>query len=266
MTGLLAGVMAAAAFLAWTNPPGEVRLRAGFGRSRRGRGSHRILFVPMTVGMALVLVVLVAPGVLAWAVIVCAVGGTLGWVARQHRRDTRAARNSAQVARACEVIAAQLQIGRTPGQALTIAAEECEVLVMCVSAQQIGADVTEALTTAAAEPGCAGLAGLARTWRLCERTGSRLSPAAQLVAQAVAAEGQLQSEITAELAVPRATGKLLAMLPVVGIAMGFVAGGDPVSFLTSTLPGRVCLAAAVLLACAGLLWTEFIASRAGRQS
>lgn len=265
MTGLLAGVMAAVAFLTWTNQAQEGRLRTEVSGPRRRRGPHRLVLVPVAVGMALAFVVLVAPGMLAWAVIVCAVGGTLCWVARQHRRDTTASKNSAQVARACEVIAAQLQIGRTPGQALAIAAEECEVLVVCVSAQQVGADVADVLTTAAGEPGCAGLAGLARTWRLCERTGSRLSPAAQRVAQSVAAEEQVRSEIAAELAVPRATGKLLAMLPVVGIAMGFFAGGDPVSFLTSTLPGRACLAAAVLLACAGLMWTEFIALRAGRQ-
>lgn len=266
MSALVAGLLAALAFLAWTAPAGELRLGAQGSAPRRWRGPRPVLVVPAVIAVALVAVVLTAPGMLAWAVIVCAVGSTLGWVTHQHRRDARAARNSAQVARACEVIAGQLQIGRTPGQALATAAEECEVLVACASAHQVGADVTEALAAAASEAGCAGLSGLARTWRLCERTGSRLSPAAQRVAQAVAAEGQLQSETAAELAVPRATGKLLAMLPVVGVAMGFLAGGDPVSFLTSTLPGRACLAAAVLLACAGLMWTELIASRAGRQS
>lgn len=266
MSGLLAAVMAAVALLIWTRPAEDGRLRDRPSVRTRRPGPRRLVLGLSAVGAVLVAVVLTAPGMLAWVVILGAVGGTLGWVGLQHRRDASARKNSAQVARACEVIAAQLHIGRAPVQALAIAAEDCDALVACVSAQRVGADVAAALDAAAEEPGCAGLAGLARTWRLCERTGSRLSPAAQRVAKAVASENDLRSEIASELAVPRATGKLLAMLPVVGVGMGFLAGGDPVSFLTSTLPGRACLAAAVLLACAGLLWTELIASRAGRQS
>lgn len=60
----------------------------------------------------------------------------------------------------------------------------------------------------------------------------------------------------------RLTGRLLCALPAAGIVMGFLAGGNPISFLTATTAGTVCLAAAVVLACTGLVWTELLARRA----
>ena len=61
---------------------------------------------------------------------------------------------------------------------------------------------------------------------------------------------------------PRATGRLLTALPLLGIGMGFVSGGDPVAFLTTTMIGKACLVGAVVLVCAGLVWTELLATRA----
>ncbi|SER94739.1 tight adherence protein B [Propionibacterium cyclohexanicum] len=266
MIVLLAAALASLSILALVPPSGGLRHSAPTPGGARRPGQRRVLSVLVLVSAALAVLALVAPDLLAWAVACGAVVSTLAWSGMRHRQEGRARRNADLVARACEVLAAQLQIGRTPSQALATAAQDCELLAGCVSAQRVGADVADALTAASRQPGAQGLASLARTWRLCERTGSRLSPAAQGVSEAVAAETQLQSEIAAELAVPRATGKLLAMLPVVGLAMGFMAGGDPVAFLTSTAVGKGCLVAAVLCACAGLVWTEAIAFRAGRES
>lgn len=265
MIAVLAGGALACAVLMWCQPDGDRRLRNLLNERSHHRGPGRTVLVAAGTVALVVAVVLVAPGLLAWIVIVAVIGSTLAWVTRQHLYSSRAARQAAQIAQACQVIAAQLRIGRTPTQALDTAAQDCNVLAGCVSAQQIGADVADVLLELSTRPGCAGLANLSRAWRLCERTGGPLSPTTRRVADAISAERQLQSEIAAELAVPRATGKLLAMLPVVGVAMGFMAGGDPLSFLVSTLPGRACLAGAVLFACAGLLWTELIASRAVRR-
>ena len=66
--------------------------------------------------------------------------------------------------------------------------------------------------------------------------------------------------VAGELAAPRATGKLLAGLPLLGIAMGYLTGGDPVDFLINQPLGRIALAAAICLVCAGLVWTTLLGS------
>ncbi|AJQ91677.1 pilus assembly protein TadB [Propionibacterium freudenreichii] len=202
------------------------------------------------------------PHYVAWGLIACVLGATLAWELRMHRAERSAIKRSQEVAHACRVMSAQLRIGQTPAQALAVAAEECEVLAGCRAAQQVGADVPRTLMAAGDLPGCSGLAALGRAWKLCERSGSPLAPAATRVSQTVDGDARLRADIAAELAVPRATGRLLTALPLLGIGMGFVSGGDPVAFLTTTMIGKACLVGAVVLVCAGLVWTELLATRA----
>ena len=56
----------------------------------------------------------------------------------------------------------------------------------------------------------------------------------------------------------------MAGLPVVGVAMGYGFGGDPLPFLTPNLFRELCLLSAAVLPAAGLLWTDVIAERAAR--
>ena len=62
---------------------------------------------------------------------------------------------------------------------------------------------------------------------------------------------------------PSATGRLLAVLPLAGLGLGFAFGGDPLAFLLGTAVGRLALCAGVGLACAGIAWSERIARAAG---
>ena len=64
------------------------------------------------------------------------------------------------------------------------------------------------------------------------------------------------SSVDAELASARLTGQLLAVLPGLGLGLGFVGGGDPLGFLIGTPLGQGCVVVAVGLLCAGLIWTE----------
>jgi tight adherence protein B len=61
------------------------------------------------------------------------------------------------------------------------------------------------------------------------------------------------------LSAPRATSRLLAVLPLAGLALGYGFGGDPVGFLAGSAPGQLSLVVGVALGCAGVLWTERIA-------
>jgi len=49
------------------------------------------------------------------------------------------------------------------------------------------------------------------------------------------------------------------VLPLVGLGLGYGFGGDPLEFLTASVPGQLCLALGALLGCVGVFWTERIA-------
>lgn len=259
---ILAALMLALALTCASGPSGTHRLRRVDEAVRAPRRPAPGRLVVLVFASCCVGAAVAMPWALAWVVIAAALCGTFGWVLWQHRCEKRALGRAESVAQACRVVSAQLRIGQSPRQALEIAAEECSALDDVVGAQLVGGEVAEALVIAGELPGCSGLSRLGRAWRLCERAGAPLSPVAQRVAENVSAEAQVRAEISGELAVARLTGRLLCALPAAGIAMGFFAGGDPIGFLVTTPAGRLCLVAAVVLACAGLVWTELLARRA----
>ncbi|MGO4956799.1 type II secretion system F family protein [Luteococcus sp. Sow4_B9] len=218
-------------------------------------------------GVVGVLVVCAAVGganLVCWAVTAAALGLTVGGLGWQRLQQRRADRSAAEVAQGMRVLAAQLRIGAVPGQALQRAAEQTSAFERPAATLAIGGDPAAALRRAAEAPGHEAILGLARAWELCERTGA---PIAELAARAgeQAREERASSELVeAELAGPRATARLLALLPLVGIGLGRVVGADPVGFLLGQLPGQVCLMAGVVLACAGVWWTELMAVSARR--
>ena len=68
--------------------------------------------------------------------------------------------------------------------------------------------------------------------------------------------------VSAELAAPRSTGKVMAVLPLVGIGLGYLLGGRPLSWLVAGPLGWACLLLGLLLAAAGVLWIERLARAA----
>ena len=54
----------------------------------------------------------------------------------------------------------------------------------------------------------------------------------------------------------------MAVLPLVGIGLGYALGGDPLGFLLAQPAGWVCLNVGVALVCAGVWWIDAIAAQA----
>lgn len=179
-------------------------------------------------------------------------------VVRARARRTRA--EATDVARACTVLAAELELGRVPTAALAAAADDCPVLAPAATAARIGGDVVQTWAHQATEPGRHGLAVLGRAWRVASVTGAGLAPSLAAVATALGSEEEVDRMVAGELAAPRMTGVVLALLPVAGIGLGYAIGGDPLGFLLGSPWGWVCLLAGTTLACAGLLWTEHLAA------
>lgn len=199
-----------------------------------------------------------------WAGTLLAVVGTVGWLVWQEVRARRRQRAQADVARAMRVLSGQLRIGAVPARALARAAEQSPALEHAAATLTIGGDVTRALRTAAEVDGREGLLSLARGWELCERTGAPIAALAAQVSEQTRTQRAASQLVASELAGPRATARLLALLPLLGILLGRIAGGDPVSFLLGTAMGQLCLLAGVVLACVGVLATEHMAAAAER--
>ena len=237
----------------WRLPPGGVPVPGDHGWRRR---------LSLVAGAA---VPVVAGGLLAGArgVVVAAAlvvaGGTVLRLVVLQARDRRAVRAQSDVARACGVLASYVRVGQVPAEALVLVAADCPVLAEAAAVQQIGGDVPGTLRVRAAQPGHGGLLDLARAWQVTSSSGAPMAPALEEVAAGLASDESLRSVVSAELAAPRSTGKLMAVLPLVGVALGYLLGGRPLEWLVAGPIGWGCLLLGLLLAAAGVLWIEGLA-------
>jgi tight adherence protein B len=194
--------------------------------------------------------------VAASSAVALATGGRLV-LARRARRT--ALRRRIEVTRGCAAIASQVRVGRVPGEALAAAAADWPVLGLADRARALGGDVPDTLLRQSRAPGCSGLADLARAWRLSSETGAPMAGVLDQVALALRRDESLHRTVAAELAGPRATAKVMAVLPVCGVGMGYLLGGRPIEFLLEGPLGWGCLLGGVVLASAGVLWVDRLA-------
>ncbi|MGJ6979798.1 type II secretion system F family protein [Aestuariimicrobium soli] len=266
MTAVCAGLAALAVWLLVpARPRGLRRIEAA---KPRGSGRFVVPVVWCLVAVACLLVLAAggAADLALWCLVVTVAGGLVAWLVSRARRRRREVALQRQVAEACQVVAGQLAIGQVPARALEGAAEDCAVVRPVVTAQRVGASVPDALREESRTPGADGLAALASAWELSARLGAPTAALASAVADGLHEEERLHETVATELSATRATGKVLALLPVVGVMMAGLVGADPGHFLLATWPGRVCVVVGVVLTCAGVVWTETLADRAGRTS
>jgi tight adherence protein B len=178
------------------------------------------------------------------------------------RRET--ARRRAAVIELCDGIAAELTAGRPPGAALIHIASLVTLpgLTTVTAAARGGDDVATALVRASAAPGCEGLRLLGGCWRIGVERGGMLADVLEGLAEALRDEQAHREDVSLQLAGPRATARLLAGLPLLGLGMAMALGADPLNFLLKTLPGALCLALGVTLDALGLWWTSRLAAAA----
>jgi tight adherence protein B len=245
--------------------PGPRRLRSRLGRSPAA-SPHTVGAVALAGASVATagLVTLVGWGAGAAAVVTSAslVGVTAATSVRSGLRSRAAARRAGEVARACDLLGSLVAIGHIPATALRIAAEDAPVLAPVAAAQRVGAEVPAALRVAGVPPGAHGLVRLAQAWEVGERTGAPMGQALAAVAEAVRRDHAIEEVVATELAGPRASGQVLAVLPVLGLATGFAMGGEPLAFFTTGIVGPGCLVAGTALACLGVVWTDVLVAGA----
>lgn len=196
------------------------------------------------------------------------VGWRLGRRIRPGSAQRRAEGSALAASGLAEAWAAELRAGRSAGQALRLASADVTdeplrlALTPVVSALALGADPVVGLRRAAAVPGCGLLRLLAAAWLIGASRGSALAAAVERIAASGESDLQHQREVSAELAGPRATARLLAGLPVLAWLLGAGFGAAPWTFLVGTVPGAGVAAVGVALEGAGLAWTNALARAA----
>ncbi|MFF0445825.1 type II secretion system F family protein [Streptomyces sp. NPDC004609] len=180
--------------------------------------------------------------------------------ARERGRERE--RRAAAVIDLCGAAAGELRAGLQPGPALVAAAGsggalgEAEPAV--IAAARFGGDVPQALRAAAREPGADGLAGVAACWRVAVDSGAGLAAGLDRLEAALRADRDQRDDMAAQLSGARSTIGLLALLPVVALAMGWAMGADPLRVLLHTPAGLMCLLIGAVLEAAGLCWAARI--------
>ncbi|MFC9235638.1 type II secretion system F family protein [Streptomyces decoyicus] len=173
-------------------------------------------------------------------------------------------RRAAAVIGLCAAVAGELRAGRQPAQALLAAGAPGLGAAgsAVVAAARYGGDVARALREAARLPGAAGLTGMAACWQVAVEGGAGLASGLERIAAGLQAQRDQRDELRAQLAGPRATALMLALLPVGGLLMGSALGADPLRVLLHTPAGWGCLAVGGLLEWCGVAWTVRIVATA----
>lgn len=105
------------------------------------------------------------------------------------------------------------------------------------------------------------VARLGDGWELSARHGVPWAALIDTVAIDLADRQRAQSLRNAQVAGPRVSGYVLAVMPALGILLGAGMGADPVDVLLNTGVGSVLLLVGSALTCLGLAWTAAIVRR-----
>jgi tight adherence protein B len=257
---LLAGLGACLAMALGTGHPLPVRYRASTLASMAPGRAVPVVVGFMGVATALASVGPLAVEHLALALILGGAAAAAWAMLRRRARARRAAQVSERVVETAELLAAELSVGLTPGQALAEAALGWPALAPVVAAERLGVDVAEAWRELSATQGADHLRLVAAFWAASAESGGGLSEAMSRVAGRLRAARATERVVLAELASARATARLVAALPVVALAMGSSAESRPWEFLVTEPVGLICLAAGLAFGLAGLWWIEAIAA------
>ncbi len=126
------------------------------------------------------------------------------------------------------------------------------VCPQAVAVSQMGGQVPAALREDAR--GDPLLLSLAALWQVCEGSGGALAAALDRLVDGARQTAAVRREISSQLAGPRATMRVLAVLPGFGMLLGLGIGVNPLGFLLGSFVGWCCLTVAMLLEVAGVVW------------
>lgn len=256
----------ACALLCWPTTPSRQRLRALTGPPRR---QPRTLHRPgalLLIGVATLATLLVSGIGVAIAVALAGITGRTLW--RAHRQAAQQLASAEAMVDAVHGMVAELRAGAHPVVAAESAARDAKaparaVLVAISATARLGGDLTTTLHRCTTDtPALAPvLRPLINAWSLAQRHGLPLADVLDAVRRDVAGRLRFARRVRARMAGPKASGTVLAVLPLLGVLLGEGMGARPGHVLLATPLGQTLLALGTALICAGLYWITRLTSR-----
>ncbi len=249
---------AGAVVLLWPRPAVLRRLPGQRGLSIDVRAVDPMWAVgvsPLLIGLA----VGAAPAV-ATALVAATVIGVRRRSVRRAAQDVR----DSQVRRALSVMIAEMSVGAPIVHACRSASDELSrdgpsdvgsELARMAARAELGGDPVD---------GAAGLDRLAAAWAASAGRGLPMIDLMQSLRADLAARAEHASRTRAGLAGTRATATVLAMLPLLGVALGQAMGAEPLAVLLRPGVGGILLVIGTGLAVAGVWWTVAITDKVMR--
>lgn len=266
VTDLAAAQPAAAwAWIAAVAIAGAAALLVPAGALTRGtspRDARRLPPLPLAALGTLAAVALLPPRALVLTMVAGVATAGVGALLHLRRGAALAATTADRVRETCEALADDLAAGASTERALARSGADWSDLEPVLAAHRIGLDVPDAWRHLATRRGAGGLRLVAAAWQVSGRTGQGLSAALRRVAADLRAAEASRRVVVSELASARATGRLVAGLPVVAWLMGSGSGEHPVSWLLAGPAGWTCLVLGGSLLLLGLAWIEQLARSA----
>jgi len=260
---VVAALLAGVAVEIWRPSPKRL-IATRFGTPARAWRPRSIRPVVLLVPAAVVVaVVFSGPAVLVGFAVVGAVVA-VAEVVRAGRSRARAMDRRRALVDALSFLVSELRAGGVPEVALASVAAESPALAPAARAAARGVDVLPVLREAAREPGSEALGLLGAAWHIAERSGAPIADAVARIVDRVRDDLDLDREVEAELSPARATARVMALLPVVGLVLGSGIGGDPVGVVLTTWIGAGCASVGIAVAVVGLTWIERIAGSVPR--
>lgn len=259
----------ATALLTWPTRPSRHRLRTLTGPPPRRRLPVRRPGPLLLIGAATATTFALSGIGVAIAV---ALGGvTIRMLWRAHRQEAQQLSSAEAMVDAVHGMVAELRSGAHPVVAAESAAKDArapaDAVLSAISAtERLGGDLTTTLHRCTVDaPALAPvLRPLVHAWSLAQRHGLPLADVLDAVRRDVAGRLKFARRVRARMAGPKASGTVLAVLPVLGVLLGEGIGAHPTHVLLSTGIGQTLLAIGTALICAGLCWITRLTSQRER--
>lgn len=149
-------------------------------------------------------------------------------------------------------LAGELRGGSDPLRALRVCGARYPVAPTATRTASLGGDVARALRRDARTTPV--LRSVSAAWAIADQTGSGLAGVLDSIADGHRRTQEVRRSLRVELAGPRATARLMSLLPLLGLGLAFLLGADPLSWLITSPVGVLCLTTAVVLNVAGYWW------------
>ncbi|MDR2280993.1 MAG: type II secretion system F family protein [Gordonia sp. (in: high G+C Gram-positive bacteria)] len=189
------------------------------------------------------------------------VAATVIGVRRRSVRRTAQELRDTQVRRALSVMIAEMSVGAPVVHACRSAADEISRDGPSEVARELARMAARAELGGEPVDGSAGLDRLAAAWAASAGRGLPMIDLMQSLRADLAARAEHASRTRAGLAGPRATATVLAMLPLLGVALGQAMGAEPLAVLLRPGVGGILLVIGTGLAVSGVWWTVAITEK-----